>query len=117
MFCPECGCLSFPTPSGDINCNNWKCGYQGPANLTIKTRDNGEIDLSKVRTTTKAENRIFEVQHDSEEIRGLRTIGEYMCPKCESDEVYSYLEPLLDMAEIQVAMLTCGECGFGWREH
>lgn len=117
MFCPECGSLSFPSPSGEINCNNWKCGYQGPANLTIKTRNEGEIDLSKLCTTTKAKGRLFEVHRDSENIRGLRTIGECMCPKCESDEVYSYLEPLLDMAEIQVAMLTCGECGFGWREH
>ena len=39
MFCPQCGTLSFPSPSGDINCTNYKCGYSGPANLTVKGVD------------------------------------------------------------------------------
>ena len=117
MFCPKCGDLSYPSPSGEISCKNCKCGYKGPATLTITTRNEGEIDLSKLCTTIKAEDRFFEVHRDSENITGVLTIGACMCPKCDSDEIYSYLEPLLDMAEVQVAMLTCGECGFGWREH
>ena len=117
MFCPKCGDLSYPSPSGEISCKNWRCGYEGPATLTIMTRNEGEIDLSKLCTTIKAEDRFFEVHRDSENMRGVLTVGACMCPKCDSDEIYSYLEPLLDMAEVQVAMLTCGECGFGWREH
>ena len=117
MFCPECGTLSFPMPSGVINCTNYKCGYEGPANVKVKGVDGREVDLSMTRSSTKAESRIFEVIKDSDELKGPLTVGHYHCPKCDSFKVYSYLEPLLDMAEVQVAMLTCKECGFGWREH
>ena len=57
------------------------------------------------RTSTKAEERVFEVIKDSDERKGVLTNGVYICPalKCDSQEVYSYLEPRLDMAEIQVA--------------
>ena len=44
MFCPECGTLSFPSPSGDITCTNYKCGYAGPANVKMKV-DGKEVDL------------------------------------------------------------------------
>ena len=27
MFCPKCGALSFPDPSGNITCPNYKCGW------------------------------------------------------------------------------------------
>ena len=60
MFCPKCGTLSFPTPSGEINCTNYKCGYKGPANL--KTVIGGkEVDLSKAKSSTKVESRDYEV--------------------------------------------------------
>jgi|TARA_B110000914_G_C15273016_1_gene358449 DNA-directed RNA polymerase subunit M/transcription elongation factor TFIIS len=107
MFCPECGTLAFPTPSGDINCANYECTYSGPQNKRF-------VNIS---SSTKAEIRTYEVIKDSEEMKGVLSVGDCMCAKCNSEEVYSYLEPLLDMAEIQVAMLTCKECGFGWREH
>ena len=109
MFCPECGTLAFPRPSGDINCPDYRCGYQGPLSN----------DFANIRTSTKAEERVFEVIKDSDERKGVLTTGAYVCPelKCDSQEVYSYLEPRLDMAEIQVAMLTCKECHKGWREH
>ena len=45
MFCPQCGTLAFPSPSGDINCTNYKCGYQGPANLKVKGAD-GKVKFS-----------------------------------------------------------------------
>ena len=63
MFCPECGTLAFPTPSGDINCTNYKCGYTGPANVKMKV-EGKEIDLSKTKTTTKAEKREYEIIKD-----------------------------------------------------
>ena len=64
MFCPECGTLSFPSPSGDITCTNYKCGYTGPANVKMKV-EGKEIDLSKTKTTTKAEKREYEIIKDS----------------------------------------------------
>ena len=74
MFCPECGTLAFPTPSGDINCTNYKCGYQGPANVKVKGVDGKEVDLSKASSSTKAETRTYEVIKDSDEI----------CVKCDN---------------------------------
>ena len=29
-FCPKCGTLSYPNPSYEIKCTNYKCGYSGP---------------------------------------------------------------------------------------
>ena len=108
MFCPECGTLAFPTPSGDINCTNYKCGYQGPQNK----------EFANIQSSTKAETRTYEVIKDSDEIKGVLTVGDYICPdmKCQSREVYSYLEQTRSSDEPETRMLTCKECGKGWRE-
>ena len=55
MFCPKCGTLSFPDPSGNISCTNYKCGYVGPAKLVIKGTDGEEVDLSSVKSRNKSE--------------------------------------------------------------
>ena len=54
MFCPKCGTLSFPTPTGDMTCTNLKCGYSGNASNTIFVHDR-EIDVSNVTTRMNAE--------------------------------------------------------------
>tara|TARA_B110000467_G_C18332712_1_gene494667 strand:- start:2183 stop:2536 length:354 start_codon:yes stop_codon:yes gene_type:complete len=108
MFCPECGTLAFPTPTGVINCTNYKCGYQGPQNK----------EFANVQSSTKAETRVYEVIKDSDEMKGVLTIGDYICPdlKCQSREVYSYLEQTRSSDEPETRMLTCKDCGKGWRE-
>ena len=40
-----------------------------------------------------------------------------MCPKCDSVEVYAYLEQTRSSDEPETRMLTCKECGHGWREY
>ena len=116
MFCPQCGTLSFPTPSGDISCTNYKCGYKGPANL--KTKIGGkEVDLSKATSSTKVESRDYEVIKDSDNMQGILTTGDYMCPKCDCVEVYAYLEQTRSSDEPETRMLTCKNCGNGWREY
>lgn len=123
MFCPKCGTLSFPTPSGDITCTNYKCGYKGPANL--KTKIGGkEVDLSKATSSTKVESRDYEVIKDSDKMQGILTKDTYMCPKrlkngksCDCTEVYAYLEQTRSSDEPETRMLTCKECGHGWREY
>tara|TARA_B100000459_G_scaffold145402_1_gene109729 strand:- start:1414 stop:1767 length:354 start_codon:yes stop_codon:yes gene_type:complete len=117
MFCPQCGTLSFPTPSGDIKCTNYKCGYEGPANIVIKGLDGKEVDLSKATSSTETETRVYEVIKDSDKIHGVLTTGTYMCPKCDSIEVYSYLEQTRSSDEPETRMLTCKECSHGWREY
>ena len=82
MFCPQCGTLSFPTPSGDISCTNYKCGYNGPAKL--KTKIGGkEVDLSKATSSTQVKSREYEVIKDSDQAHGVLTKDTYMCPKCD----------------------------------
>jgi len=108
--------LSFPSPSGDITCTNYKCGYSGPANL--KTKIGGkEVDLSKAKSSTNVESRAYEVIKDSDKMQGVLTKNTYMCPKCDCVEVFSYLEQTRSSDEPETRMLTCKECNHGWREY
>ena len=116
MFCPQCGTLSFPSPSGDITCTNYKCGYTGPAKLKTKI-DGKEVDLSKATSSTVAASREYEVINDADNMQGVKTTGTYMCPKCDAVEVFSYLEQTRSSDEPETRMLTCAECGHGWREY
>ena len=123
MFCPQCGTLAFPNPSGDISCTNYKCGYNGPANLVIKGADGKDVDLSKAKSSTQAKSRVYEVIKDSDKLQGVLTKGTYMCPNridgtpCDCIEVFSYLEQTRSSDEPETRMLTCKECGHGWREY
>ena len=117
MFCPKCGTLSFPSPSGDITCTNYKCGYVGPENLVIKGVDGEDVDLSNIKSETKAKDREYEIIKDSDKMQGILTTDTYMCPKCDSVEVYAYLEQTRSSDEPETRMLTCKECGHGWREY
>jgi DNA-directed RNA polymerase subunit M len=123
MFCPQCGTLAFPSPSGDISCTNYKCGYNGPANLVIKGTDGKDVDLSKAKSSTNAKSRVYDVIKDSDKRHGVLTTNTYMCPNridgtpCDCIEVYSYLEQTRSSDEPETRMLTCKECGHGWREY
>ena len=85
--------------------------------MKVKGADGKEVDLSKVTSSSKAETRVYEVIKDSDEMRGVLTKGDYMCPKCECVEVFSYLEQTGSSDEPETGMLTCKECGNGWREY
>ena len=106
MFCPKCGTLSFPSPSGDISCTNYKCGYTGPAKLVIKGADGEDVDLSNIKSETKAQKREYEVIKDSDKMQGILTKDTYMCPKCDCVEVYAYLEQTRSSDEPETRMLT-----------
>ncbi len=117
MFCPKCGTLSFPDPSGNITCPNYKCGYVGPAKLVIKGDDGEDVDLFKIKSETKSKKREYEVIKDSDKMQGILTKDTYMCPKCDSVEVFAYLEQTRSSDEPETRMLTCKDCGHGWREY
>ena len=91
-------------------------GYNGPANLKTKIGGKG-ADLSKATSSTKVESRDFEIIKDSDNMQGILTTGDYMCPKCDCVEVYAYLEQTRLSDEPETRMLTCKECGNGWREY
>ena len=116
MFCPRCGTLARIDPYGNTNCSNYKCGYVGPANLFVKDRFGNDIDLSKTRSQTKPEIRDYTPIKESESILGVLTRGAYTCPKCDCTEVYTYVNSNLEFGETAAKMLTCKECGHGWRE-
>ena len=116
MFCPKCGTLSFPNPSGNISCTNYKCGYNGPAKLVIKGTDGEEVDLSNVKSKTESKKREYEVIKDSDKMQGILTKDTYMCPKCDC-EVFAYLEQTRSSDEPETRMLTCKDYSNGWREY
>ena len=87
MFCPECGTLAFPDPSGVIDCTNYACGYKGSTSSSIKGEDGRTIDMTNLVSTSKAETREYEVIKDSDKFHGVLTVGDYMCPKCGEDHV------------------------------
>jgi len=114
MFCPECGTMAFPI-NGEIECTNYKCGYNGPVGkMKIQGK---EIDLGDVQSSSKAETREYEVIKDSDQMKGVLTTGDYMCPKCNGVKVFSYLEQTRSSDEPETRMLTCKNCGKGWREY
>ena len=80
--------------------------------------DIGEkVDLSKAKSKTQAVDREYEVIKDSDKARGVLTSGSYLCPKCDCDQAYSYLEQTRSSDEPETRMLTCKECDHGWREY
>jgi len=84
----------------------------------LKTKIGGkEVDLSKATSSTKVESRDYEVIKDSDNMQGILTIGDYMCPKCDCVEVFAYLEQTRSSDEPETRMLTCKDCGNGWREY
>ncbi|MBT3772020.1 MAG: hypothetical protein HOB52_01590 [Euryarchaeota archaeon] len=117
MFCPSCGTLAFPDSKGHIKCPNYKCGYDGDASNVVKTADGGEIDLSKTMSSSKVQSRKYEVINDADNMRGVLTNGDYICPKCDKREVFSYLEQTRASDEPETRMLTCKSCKHGWREY
>ena len=116
MFCPECGTLAFPDPAGRIKCPNYNCGYHGDAENKIQIGDE-EVDISKATSSSKAEARDRRVIEDADQMRGVLTSKTYICPKCDSDSVYAELQQTRSSDEPETRILTCAECGHGWREY
>ena len=117
MFCPECGTLAFPDTSGEIKCTNYQCGYSGTAENEMEMEDGSKIDISKASSSSKVESRDRRVIDDSNQQRGVLTSSTYICPKCDSDSVYAELQQTRSSDEPETRILTCAECGHGWREY
>lgn len=117
MFCPKCGTLGFPDAAGNISCTNYKCGYVGPVG-GVKI-GNKEVSLDELTSKTEAQGREYEVISDADQQQGILTTNTYMCPKCDSVEVYAYLEQTRSSDEPETRMLTCAnvQCKHGWREY
>ena len=96
-------------------CTNPYCNYNGPAAKVKK--DGKEIDFDELKSKNEVATRKYEVIKDSDKMQGILNKGTYMCPKCDAIEVYAYLEQTRSSDEPETRMLTCKECGHGWREY
>ena len=79
--------------------------------------DGTEIDLSEATSSTKTESRDRRVIDDADQQRGVLTTKTYICPKCDSDQVYAELQQTRSSDEPETRILTCAECRHGWREY
>ena len=93
-----------------IQCPNPECAFHGPA-------DKVEKRFMNTKSKTASVSRKYEVIKDSDNRQGILTTGDYMCPKCDCVEVYAYLEQTRSSDEPETRMLTCKNCGNGWREY
>ncbi len=119
MFCPECGTLAYPDPSGSIKCPNYECGYNGSAENEVQMSDGSFVDVSQATSSSKAKTlkHLTEVIDDSDTHRGVLTTKTYVCPKCDSDEVFAELVQTRSSDEPETRILTCSQCSHGWREY
>ena len=79
--------------------------------------DGTEIDLSEATSSSKTEARDRRVIDDADQQRGVLTTKTYVCPKRDSDSVYAELQQTRSSDEPETRILTCAECGHGWREY
>ena len=97
MFCPECGTLAFPDPSGKIKCPNYNCGYHGTAENKVTMEDGTEIDISKVSDITV----VAFNPHTGDSIQtikaGITEIGDiYLVNKSDLDGATQLYQALVD---------------------
>lgn len=125
MFCPICGALSFPDSKNNIKCPDYKCGYEGPltgpdgkGGKFIDPMSGEEIDLTNAtaKNATKSLKHLTEVVEE-EVARGTLRVGDYICPNCEENRVYVWMQQTRSSDEPETKMCTCESCNKKWREY
>ena len=125
MFCPICGALSFPDSKNNIKCPDYKCGYEGPlagpdgkGGKIIDPMSGEEIDLTNAtaKNATKSLKHLTEVVEE-EVARGILRVGDYICPNCEENRVYVWMQQTRSSDEPETKMCTCESCNKKWREY
>lgn len=125
MFCPICGALSFPDSKNNIKCPDYKCSYEGPlagpdgkGGKFIDPMSGEEIDLTNAtaKNATKSLKHLTEVVEE-EVARGTLRVGDYICPNCEENRVYVWMQQTRSSDEPETKMCTCESCNKKWREY
>jgi DNA-directed RNA polymerase subunit M/transcription elongation factor TFIIS len=125
LFCPICGALSFPDSKNNIKCPDYKCGYEGPltgpdgkGGKFIDPMSGEEIDLTNAtaKNATKSLKHLTEVVEE-EVARGTLRVGDYICPNCEENRVYVWMQQTRSSDEPETKMCTCESCNKKWREY
>ncbi len=84
------------------------------------TLSSGEkVDTSDAKSTSEASDlkHLKEVIDDADQHKGVLTTDMYVCPKCEETEVFAELKQTRASDEPETRILTCKNCGHGWREY
>ncbi len=76
------------------------------------------IDLASTRATTDSKS----LKHLNEVVpeegpRGTLRVGDYLCPKCDTDRVFVELRQTRASDEPETKICTCESCGNRWREY
>ena len=146
MFCPECGTLAFPNSEGVIEkCPNYGCDFTGHQsgkdgevceNPKCDEKFSGDecpecgtkrgidieidgtvVQIQSFKTSTAATSRDRRTRDDADQQRGVLTTKTYICPKCDSDQIFSELQQTRSSDEPETRILTCSKCTHGWREY
>ena len=109
MFCPMCGTLAFPSPSGEISCSNYKCGYKGPTNAFIISQGK-QVDLSRAKSTKHSDDREYSIARSSN-VPKMVTFGH--CEFCNQETTLHITTQTLYGADddISKTYAKCTHCG------
>ena len=110
MFCPRCGTLALPSPAGEISCLNYICGYNGPAEINIKTEQGNFNETSFINEVSSSE---LDYRVIRKEKKFPKFKGDAECPKCENSERFTIQRQELYGADDDIVntILHCEDCG------
>lgn len=101
-FCDECG--SMMKTQGD----RWVCASCG-----FETARDTEQEQQMVTTTGQEESEVVDMSEAEDQARPTTTV---ICPECENDEAYWYLQQIRAADESETRFFICTECEQRWRE-
>ncbi|MCT9095895.1 transcription factor S [Haloarchaeobius sp. HME9146] len=101
-FCDECG--SMMKTEGDY----WVCG-----NCDFEKARDAVSEASMVTTEAQEVSEVVDVS-DAED-KGLAKTNA-ICPKCENDQAYWYMQQIRSADESETRFFICTECEHKWRE-
>ncbi len=102
QFCDECG--SMMTPEDGV----WVCGSCG-----FETDRDDVAEAGMVTTQDQEETEIVDVTDAEGE---GRPTTEAVCPNCEHDRAYWYMQQIRAADESETRFFVCTACDHKWRE-
>jgi len=107
MFCEKCGNLMFPERKGKklmYVCRN--CGHTS-SSKKIKSNISERLETEEKKVLVMEEDEAFK-QYPKTKI---------MCPKCDHNEAYWYMQQTRGGDEPPTRFYCCTKCGHKWREY
>jgi DNA-directed RNA polymerase subunit M len=108
MFCEKCGNLMFPEKKGKklaYICR--KCGHTSSSKKIKITDISEKLGIEGKKVLVMEEDEAFK-QYPKTKI---------MCPKCDHNEAYWYMQQTRGGDEPPTRFYCCTKCGHKWREY